>query len=199
MVAQTSRKSLLPLMIGRIPRKRLSESLRDACHDGPQIWSVALLDVARNQVIEGEESRTKDHHQQRRQEESKWVRCIEFPRLGKEGLQSFAIGSDVCDRHIHDQGDRNQSRRESQQKEDSAEALQGGDEPGIENREGNSQVDKEANGFRYILQFSPTRLPELPSPIKPHEKQEWRLQIIQESDESAIQRAAGIGQAHRSG
>src|SRR3954447_7402566 len=61
--------------------ERLSEFLRDSSGRRHWIWTVALLHVARDQVIEREDSRTEDHHQQRRKQEGVGIRCIEFSGL----------------------------------------------------------------------------------------------------------------------
>ena len=80
------------------------------------------------------------------------------------------IGRDIGHDHVDCQSERVETRRQSEDEQDAAHELQRRYEMGSQSRRGQAQAGEEFRDLVEVVQLSPPRLLQLPSPVKPHEQ-----------------------------
>lgn len=128
-----------------------------------------------NEGIEGKPSRAEDKNERGSKQKRVRIGAVEFPRIAEEREERLAVGREISDKHVASEYQPCEARSQSCDQEHSAEELNATDKERSAAGRGNTKSCEELRNLRKVMQLAPACLHELPSPVKAHEKQKWRL------------------------
>ncbi len=118
------------------------------------------------QTIDGEDARTKKQHDDGRQQKQERGSLEEEIRLAPQSVELFGVGGGVGDEHREYQGNRHDPRSDSKEQEQSAKALRGAGQVGVEGRHWDIQAAEEFGGAFDVQQLALSRLEKPPADVQ---------------------------------
>src|SRR5277367_5388249 len=122
------------------------------------------------EVIEREESGAEDEYDERRKHKGEWIGNIEFARIAQNRCQRLAIRGDVGDEHVTRKQKTCKPGGETNDQQNTAEKFKRSNSGRRQPRGRNTEAREKLLHVRQMMQLTPTRLRELPSPVKPHQQ-----------------------------
>jgi hypothetical protein len=143
----------------------------------PYVLCDLFLQALFQDGIDREQSRSKDEHHERGEEERVLVRDVKLARIGEERHKGIVVGRPVGDQHAAGEQETDEARPKPKNQQDAPEELQPGAKVRVERRKRNVEAGEEIGDPADVVQLAPAGLRELPAPVEPNGEQKRGLQI----------------------